>query len=108
MYTHYNNDYRTDKIILGSNPQENPPFKVRFIRADGTCVTELETEAFQLLRRAVYVERGHYPDGTEHKIWLIKTLRGLTGLGLKDSKEIVEYFLNNFTRDCGLRTGDGR
>jgi ribosomal protein L7/L12 len=64
-----------------------------FHTASGDIIN-VSTEAFQSLRHGV--------KPTDSKIHLIKAFRGLTNHGLKDSKDIVEYFLDNFDYNACL------
>ena len=89
-------------VQLGSNNSQEGPNTVVFKRADGTEFS-IETRAFQTLRRGLHREQqaGQDENVFEQKISLIKALRGLTGLGLRDAKEVAEYFMNNYAIDAG-------
>ncbi len=62
----------------------------------------VDVRDFQMLRRAVYTERRpSIGDQQENKINLIKVIRSFYGLGLYDAKNVAEYFMNNYTLECG-------
>ena len=94
----------TQKVFTQPVQPVEGPNTVEFYRneTDFNPYAVIEAVTYQLLRRAV---QNHYPTGS-HKIYLIKALRGLnlggTGLGLKEAKDIVEWFEANFTSTAGI------
>lgn len=93
---------RTDVVLLGSNVDVlDGPTSVVFKRADNTEF-QIDTHAFQMLRRAAHRESSNE---TENKIQLIKAVRGLTRLDLRDAKGVAEYFMNNFSLAAGNTYG---
>jgi ribosomal protein L7/L12 len=98
VFHYFTTTGRQDVVALGSGRTIDAPSSVLFKREDGTEFS-IDPKAFQMLRRAVYREN---PQGAEEgKINLIKALRGLTNMGLRDAKEVAEYFMNNYSLDCG-------
>ncbi len=71
------------------------PHTVRFYY-EGVDVAEIDVASFQLLRRAVAAEVEGF-----NKLHLIKAVRGLTKLGLRDAKNIVEWFEANYDINAG-------
>jgi hypothetical protein len=104
MFQHFTTTGRTDVVFIGQGAATEAPLNVLFKRPDGT---EFEVEAFtfQILRRGVYREQPIVGDDKENKIQLIKAVRGLLRLGLRDAKEVAEYFMNNYSLDCGNNYG---
>ena len=103
MFYRFDNTQRTDVVVNGANQTAAPNY-VEFRRADGTSIVTLDAQMIQLLRRALVREPlfGEYT-GTENKIYLIKAIRSFTNLGLKEAKDIAEYFIENYDINCGLR-----
>ncbi len=65
----------------------------------------VDVKDFQMLRRAVYNERRpSVGDQSENKISLIKVTRSFYGIGLWEAKMVAEYFMSNYTLDCGRYT----
>jgi hypothetical protein len=90
----------TAQVNIGRPTVEDQvgPKYVDFILEDGS-VHGIEVATFQILRRAVNREVG----SIDHKIYLIKAVRGLTKLGLREAKNVVEYFLANFQPEVGIK-----
>ena len=83
------------KVNFGEISRElSTTVEFRWRHREGT-VTIL-VSAFQALRRGTTP-----PNGVENKIELIKNVRGLLGLGLKESKDITEWFMENVDRNVG-------
>lgn len=86
---------RTDSVELTTpaTPSDGPSYVAFF--EGGQPKFTIGTKTFQTMRRAINRETG----SRDHKVYLIKALRDISGLGLRDAKIAVEYFLENFPED---------
>ena len=92
--------YRTDVIdftLAKTDAPSNLTFKWNGVERT------FNVEAMQTLRRAIHMEHkgkglSATPDA-ENKLYFIKAIRGITGLSLKESKDVAETFMEMFPLD---------
>lgn len=82
-------------VDLRQGAAPRPPSYVEFVFSDDSSI-RIHVASFQQIRRSIPL----YDDGRENKIALIKLVRGLYDLCLRDAKLLVEWFLDRFTRDA--------
>jgi hypothetical protein len=73
---------------------EGPAYIAFKTGLDGTVTVSVE--AFQRMRRSFPIG----DNGQEQKIWVVKDFRAWTKVGLKSSKDIVEWFFANYARSA--------
>jgi len=84
-------------VVLGRREFDpEPPSSINFSWVGWPTLFSISVGTFQKLRRATPL----MSNGSENKIELIKDIRGVTSLGLKEAKDVVEWFFANFSRDA--------
>jgi hypothetical protein len=97
-YTRYSIvDFRTEQVTFGALPQ-GVPSEVSFQWSTYGTPIAVSTNSMQFLRRAVPT----LESGSENKIQFIKHIRGLLRCGLKEAKDIADWFFENLDRDVLL------
>jgi Ribosomal protein L7/L12 C-terminal domain len=90
-------------VVLGRREFDaEPPASINFSWVGCSTFFSISVSTFQKLRRAtpLFGPGSSMNAGGENKIELIKDIRGLTSLGLKEAKDVVEWFFANFSRDA--------
>lgn len=82
-------------VDLAQNLPNVAPESIRF--TDGaTTITVMPVKVFQAIRRTIPLAY----NGEEAKIMTIAVIRQMLNCGLKDAKDIVEYFFKHFERNA--------
>lgn len=83
-----------------SSTERNIPYSIDFVMTNGSTIN-VSFWLVQAVRQAVPMLDDSY-DSSENKIMFIKALRLTFNFGLKEAKDIAEWFLDNVDRSvCG-------